>query len=191
MKIETDAQLIDAARQASELLQAITDYAGRTSRPDAAVRFPRGFIRSASEQRKRLEFIVDPVVRANLSYTLLMSDTVYWLLVRTDLGGMAAQMLIKLLLFMGGTMVESITKSYLKGICGKGYKERTGYLATIGVIDSRLKDELDWLWDARNKMHLFLLEDSEYTNEYNNSTYTRCVSAFKDLVEALSRRGPL
>ncbi len=136
-------------------------------------------------------FLEDRTLRANLSYTLMMSDAVYWLLIRTDLSGMAQEMLIKLFVFIGGTLVESITKAYLKGICGKSYKARTEYLLTAGVITSGLKSELDWLWDARNNMHLFLLEGSEYVNEYNTSTHNRCVAAFRQLILALGTKGPL
>jgi len=189
--ITNDTQLATAVRQAGDLLQAISDYAGRDSRIKASVRFPRGFIRPAGEQRARLSFVNDAALRANIAYTLLLSDTVYWLLIRTDLAGTAEQMLIKLFLFIGGTMTESITKEYLKSRCGKGYKERTEHLVRAGVISSGLKQDLDWLWDQRNNMHLFLLNTAEYTNDYNRAAHVRCVKAFRDLVDALNQRGRL
>src|SRR5258708_6429691 len=100
MPIKTDQELADAVSQASELLQAISDYAGRAQRKDAVVRFPRAFLRTAAEHRERLMFITDTPVRANLSYTLMMSDAVYWMLIRTDLSGTAGEMLIKLFVFI-------------------------------------------------------------------------------------------
>lgn len=136
-------------------------------------------------------FISDTTLRSNISYTLMMSDAVYWMLIRTDLSGTAGEMLIKLYVFIAGTLIESITKSYLKGACGKGYKDRTQHLVTVGIITGDLKTELDWVWDARNNMHLFLLDDSEWVNDYTAATHKRCVAAFKKLVEVLATKGPL
>jgi hypothetical protein len=138
-----------------------------------------------------LAFVRNHNLKSNLAYTLLLSDVIYWLLMRTDVYGMAREMLVKLFVFIGGTLIESITKDYLKGSCGKGYKDRSKYLADAGIIDEELKAELDWVWDARNNMHLFLLEESEYVNEYNSMAHTRCVAAFKRLVAALTVTGPL
>ena len=50
--------------------------------------------------------------------------------------------------------MESVTKVYLKGKCGKkkDYKYRTTYLVAQNIIKQQLKIDLDWLWDMRNKM---------------------------------------
>jgi hypothetical protein len=108
MMIKSDKELRDAVDQASALLQEITDYTGRKARNDAVVRFPRRFLRTAAEHRDRLKFISDKTVRANLSYTLMMSDVVYWTLIRTDLSGMAHEMLIKLFVFIGVRVCQRI-----------------------------------------------------------------------------------
>jgi hypothetical protein len=173
------------------LLQAINDYTGRISRPDAVVRFPRGFLRTVPKHRERLTFVRDKDLQSNLAYTMLMSDAVYWLLIRTDVSGVAHEMLVKLFVFIVGTLMESITKEYLKGACGKGFKDRTQYLLAASIIEQDLKAELDWVWDTRNNMHLFLLEGSEYTNEYNATTHTRCVAAFKKMVTTFAKKGSL
>jgi hypothetical protein len=57
--------------QASNALQAIQDEFGRDNVPDARVRFPRGFIRTAESLRKDLPAIGTDVQRRNASYALM------------------------------------------------------------------------------------------------------------------------
>ena len=196
MEINSLNDLKNAAEEAGVLLQKIQNYCEENELnwaecPEAKVRFPRGFIRTAALQRHRLSFVVNPSLRSNLAYTLILSDVVLWLKLRTDLWGTPKEMLIKLYVFLIGSLCESITKEYLEGVCSHGYKKRNEFLVTNGIISAELKTELDWLWDTRNKMHLFQLESPEYENEYNNNCHTRCVEAFRSLIAAFRHHGRL
>jgi len=122
MTISNDRELEAAAIEAGRLIQEIHDYCKATNRaittvPEAQVRFPRGFIRSASYQRSRFPFLSDPDLKSNIAYTLMLSDTVLWLAIRTDVAGTAKDMLLKLFIFLVGTIVESTTKEYLRLSC--------------------------------------------------------------------------
>lgn len=185
------ARLRDLSNEASAVLQEIQGITGRESVEEAIVRFPRGFLRPAAVQRARFPFIDDDDLKANLAYTLILSDAVYWLLIRTDIAATAREMLIKLFIFLGGAMIESITKNYLYGLCGRGFRDRNQYLVDAGIITPQLKTDLDWVWDMRNNMHLFLLEEREYNNDYTLESQQRCTRAFKGLVETLAARGRL
>ncbi len=110
---------------------------------------------------------------------------------RTDVWGTPKEMLTKLYTFLVGALCESVTKDYCKGHCGKNYKGRTEYLVGEGIISATLKADLDWLWDTRNKMHLFQLEEREFINQYDAKCHARCVRAFRGLVAALADKGPL
>lgn len=196
MAINNKAELAKATEQAGVLLQQIQNYLeendlnwGECS--EAKVRFPRGFIRQAGLQRKRLEFLENRALKDNLAYTLILSDVVLWLKLRTDLWGTPKEMLTKLYVFLIGTLVESITKEYLEGICGKNFKKRNEFLVENGVIDGELQVDLDWLWDTRNRMHLFQLNTAEYKNDYDEKCHRRCVKTFRRLLAALRDRGPL
>src|SRR5690554_6832266 len=68
MAITNDRELRDASRKAGELLQEIQDYCGRKLKDDAKVRFPRGYLRTASSQRERLSFVADEDLKSNLAY---------------------------------------------------------------------------------------------------------------------------
>ncbi|WKT61906.1 hypothetical protein Q2E61_06835 [Microbulbifer thermotolerans] len=194
MAIENDEELREAATKAGQLVQEIHDYCvskGKTidDYPDARIRFPRGFIRTANYQRERFPFIDCTELKSNIAYTLILSDTIIWLILRTDLSGISRDMLHKLFIFLVASVVESTTKEYLKTICGKNYKTRTAYLKKHGIISEDLRRELDWLWDTRNRMHLFQLEKREYENEYNPENHIRCIKAFRGLLKALRAKG--
>lgn len=193
MAISTEEELRVAVEEAGNLLQEIQEYLTReglsyVEHPNAKVRFPRGYIRPAEVQRKRMPFVRDSALRTNLAYTLILSDVVLWLNLRTDLWGIPREMLTKLYVFLVGNMVESITKDFLKGVCGSGFKERNKYLAEQNIIDSQLQADLDWLWDMRNRMHLFQLAKEEYNNSYDHECHMRCVETFRGLLSVLMQR---
>ncbi|MDT4952127.1 MAG: hypothetical protein QOJ02_265 [Acidobacteriota bacterium] len=187
MSIESDEELERTVATVGQLLQDIQDYVGRDFSKPCKLRFPRGYIRTAAQQRARLAFLNDRTLKHNISYTLILSDVLHWVLVRTDVAATAKEMLIKLQMFLLGSLVESITKVYLRGKCGQSYAKRTEYLEQLGMIPAPLRSELDWLWDLRNRMHLFQVTSSEYySSDYTTANHNRAVKAFQELLNALS-----
>ena len=187
MAIQSDGELKEAVATVGQLLQDIQDYVGRDFSKPCKIRFPRGYIRTAAQLRVRLSFLNDPVLKDNIAYTLILSDVLHWILVRTDLAATAKDMLIKLQMFLLGSLVESITKVYLRGRCGQNYVKRTEYMEQNGMIPAHLRPELDWLWDLRNRMHLFQVTCSEYNlSDYTTANHNRAVKAFQELLDALS-----
>ena len=99
-------------------------------------------------------------------------------------------MVIKLQIFLLGSIIESSTKVFLKGKCGGNYAKRTTYLEDNGIIPDHLHTELDWLWELRNKMHLFQLDNTEWlSTDYSVANHNRAVRAFKGLLDALNNVG--
>ncbi len=191
--IENEAQLKDAVDTVSEMLQEIQAYAEkqgahpRQGLRNGVVSFPRGFLRTAAQGRSYFSFIQNEELQSNLAYTMILSDTLHWLLVRTDISGIARQMLVKLQLFLGGTIVESVTLSVLKGHCGGSYAKRLEYLQRQQIIQTELKDKLIWLWGMRNNIHLEGIDSSEYhSNEYTTESLNKAVLAVRGLCQALS-----
>ena len=190
MEINSKADLKRAAEEAGILLQQIHDYCAENDLnwqkcEEARVRFPRGFIRPAGVQRQRLPFIKNKSLKDNLAYTLILSDVVLWVKLRTDLWGTPNHMMTKLYAFLIGTLCESISKEYLSGKCGQNFKRRNDFLLKNDIIDQQTKDDLDWLWDLRNRMHLFQLETREYENEYDEDCHKRSIRTFRSLIKAL------
>ena len=187
MPIHNDEELAAAVAKAGELLQEIQAYAKRDFSKPAKVRFPRGYIRPAAETRAKLGFLNNSHLKSNITCAMLLSDVQHWLLVRTGLSGTAKEMVIKLQLFLLGSIVASATKVFLKGKCDGNYSKRTGYLENNGVISDHLHTELDWLWELRNKMHIFQLDNIEWlSTDYTVANHHRAVRAFKALLEALN-----
>lgn len=186
MTISNDNELREAVDEASRLIQQIQDYAGRDFTKPAKVCFPRGYLRTAAESRRRVSFLADTTLRSNIAYTIQLADVQHWILSRTDLSGMAKEMVIKLQMFLLGTIIESTTKNYLRGRCGGSFARRTEYLLDKGLIDLALKADIDWLWDMRNNMHLFQLDGIEWSSDdYTIANHNRAVRAFRRLLIAL------
>lgn len=187
MPITNEQELVLAVAQAGSLLQQIQDYAGQQFTPFAQVRFPRGYIRTAEQARDQFPFLPASAFKSNVSYAMMLCDVQKWLLSRTDLFGTAKEMVVKIQIFMLGTVAESITKVHLRGQCGGNYKNRTQFLVDRRLIEEELKVELDWLWDMRNLMHLFQVEEHEWlSKDYSTENYQRAARALQGLAEALN-----
>lgn len=186
MSISSEDDLKVAVEEVNSKLQEIQDYLQRQPNVAGKIRFPRGFIRTATEQRKRLSFIKNDVLKTNLSYSLILSDIYLWLMIRTDIYGTAHEMVMKAGIFLAGAIAESITKDYLDGKIGKKktYKERTQKLVDDGVIDAAFQADLDWVWDMRNRMHLMLVCDIEY-GRYKIEDYERATLTIRELLNKL------
>ena len=194
MEISNYKELQAVAEKTSELLQEIHNYCANKNKtiaevPESRVRFPRGFIRTAEYQRSRFPFISNADLKANIAYTLILSDTILWLAVRTDIFGTARDMLYKLFIFLVSSVIENTTKEYLKGHCGKNFCKRNGYLVDHGIISDDFREEIDWVWEIRNKMHIFQLDELEWENDYDVSTHVRCIGAFRGLLDVLIAKG--
>src|SRR5664279_5480201 len=109
MAINNDEELMEVVDEAGRLLQDIQNYVERDFTRAARIRFPRGYLRTATQARTRLGCLTNTQLKSNIAYTMLLSDVQHWLLARTDLSGMAKEMVIKLQLFLLGSIVESIT----------------------------------------------------------------------------------
>lgn len=184
--IENDQQLSEAVARVSADLQNIQNYLGQENHQDAKIRFPRGFIRTAAHFRQRFNFLNDEILKRNVGYALILSDTYRWLLNRTDISRTAKEMIIKEGICLVGSVCESVTKDVLTGVVGKkkGYKDRTQHLLDNEIIDNELKVELDWVWDTRNNEHLFLVEIREHEH-YRLPDYNRAILALRKLRDQL------
>lgn len=180
--IENDEELLLISSEVSEKLQEIHDYLGERNHPNGTIKFPRGYLRTCVEHRRKYEFISDQTLKSNIAYTLLQTDLFRWLLNRTDIKGQAREMLIKKEISSIGAIIESLTKSYLKGRegGGKNYKDRSKILLDEGIISQEIKEDIDWVWDVRNSEHLALLKQVEW-KVYEMSHCNRAIRALHNL----------
>ena len=175
--------------QADEALQTIQDYLDRKNDPKGRIRFPRGFIRTAGTLRSTLPILGTEVQRRNVSYSLMMTDVLRWLVVRTDLSGAALSMVVKEAISILGAVCEWMTKEGTRGHGSKkSYVDRTARLVELGNIPMKLKVELDWVWEIRCKTHVYKVTDLEH-KKYTRADYNRALRAYKGLREALCSIG--
>jgi len=184
--IANDAQLATAIAEVGGRLQEVSDYLQTHPSASAQVRFPRGVLRTAAYFRTRLPFIADNNLLRNLSYAFMLYDVFKWILTRTDLAGTARDMVLKNAIVLVGSIAESLARGGTAGIIGArhNYKERTRRMVEAGIITADLKVELDWLWDTRGGIHIYLMENSEY-DHYRIEHFERAKGAAGGLRDAL------
>lgn len=66
------------------------------------------------------------------------------------------------------------------------FKNRTQRYFEEGYITVKLKFELDWLWNARNFVHINKADEKEF-GKYNDEMYTRAMNACMSLSTQLSK----
>lgn len=184
MPITSEAELRRVVAQVSGGLADIQAYLGDRTHEDGKIRFPRGYIRTAQSIRSQLWFIRDETVRRNLAYAHLQSDTLRWLLNRTDLAGTAKEMVIKEFICLAAAISETLTKQVCiqERLCGKkkGFKERCDVLADFRAISEATGNEAKWLWDFRQNEHIFLATDWEY-GYYKMTECNRAIKCLRSL----------
>lgn len=183
----SDAELQVLTDQADEALQEIQNALGREERTAGKVRFPRGFLMEVGKVRMHLRCVKRNAVRNNVAYTLMLHDVYLWVLRRTDLAGLARDMVVKASLASLGSAAEALLIDYYAGRMGRRQRfcSRTKRLFEDGVIDSQLRADLDWLWDMRCRQHLYELADAEF-DFYRLDDHKRARATLSGLVAALN-----
>lgn len=184
--ISNDKELARAVDIVSKHLQQIQNYLGDDISGKGRLRLPKGYIRSVEHFRTQLFFISNDNIKNNLAYALVQSDVNLWLINRTNLYGVAREMTIKFAITLVGSISETLAITGTEGLIGKKHSfcERCNRMVEHGIISSRLRDQLHWLWKMRSAIHIYEIEYREY-NKYKISDYNRAVSASRSLRKSL------
>ena len=78
------------------------------------IEFPRGVLKTVRDNRIRLEFLNNDVLERNIAYSLLLIQTLHWLLDYFNIDLVARQMLYKDIIAATGDIIESITVASCK-----------------------------------------------------------------------------
>jgi hypothetical protein len=173
MPIQNDTDLAVAVEQASRLIQDIQDYTKRTLRSDAYVRFPRGVLRTAEHYRIQCPDYLAPRQKDSCAYGFMYLDVLWWIAARTDLSGIALEMVYKSAIITQGTILEAMLHIPNQGIffSAAGIKKKLEKAVARGWISQEDCYVLQELWDHRCNVHLKLLdghEFSKYTPQHVN-----------------------
>lgn len=190
IQITSDEDFSKVAAEASERIQAMNDYISENYMGDIRIdkgilNFPRRYLMTVSEVENYYSFILDKHKRKNVSYTVLLIQTLEWTLYRTDVGLTARSMLCKLLITLRGSIAELLlieTAGETNSL--NSFAKRAKRLADTGVIDKSLEEELKWLWEMRCRIHLNKLDFAEHMI-YSDTEATRAQRAVVGLRSAL------
>lgn len=105
--------------EANAALQAIQYHLQQRLDPAGQVRFPRGFLPTAQQGRRRVAFLSTEVLRTNVSYALMLGAVQRWILYRADLAATAQEMVVKLGLSIYGSVAEAVLRDVTRGAMGQ------------------------------------------------------------------------
>lgn len=191
--IENDQQLKDRIKLINTLISEVNEYVGPDD-PDEydsrefLIEIPKKYIRKLSYFENCFQFLKDPIVRKNISYALQLSDFNSWILNRTDISLSVRDMFIKESIILLGSIAEAVLVTDSKGKLSNKltFRERTQRYLEMGLITEKLKLELDWLWKARNFVHINKADEKEF-GKYSDEMYTRAINACMSLSTQLSK----
>ena len=183
---DLDRELETLANTASDALQQIQYLLDRKKNNAGKVRFPRGYLRTAAQQRALLPSVGSELKRKNASYSLMLADTLRWLAIRTDLSGPPLSILVKEAICIYGAIIDWLLKEVTFGKGSrKSFTRRTQTLVDEGIIDENMRGELDWVWDIRCNEHFHEVTESEI-DMYGRTDHDRARRAFTNLCEAIN-----
>ena len=185
--ISNEHELAEAVGAASTHLQEINDYLADHPQAVGRVRFPRGYLSTVNTYAARYPWMNNRVLRRNLAYQYVFGDILRWINNRTDVWGLAKEMVIKHAIVVMGSIAESLLATSVQQL---GYPEarfpsRLNRLFNEQIVDGNLRDELRWLWDSRNAIHLHEVPNVEI-EVYEAADARRAYKAVQGLETALA-----
>jgi hypothetical protein len=181
MEIENDRELTKIVNEVNERLQAIQNYCGIKKTEEAKVRFPRGFIRTAAFHRKKLPSGLSPLLRHNISYSLMTLDVFRWLIIRTDMSGPASSMVIKRAIAILAELMETLVKNYTQK---RTFDKAVDTLRDKKIIDPTLAEDLKSVWKLRSTIHLWEAKELEH-DKFKSTDYNKILVTYEMLRECL------
>jgi hypothetical protein len=112
----------------------------------------------------------------------------WWLSSRTDLAGIAKEMIFKSAIITLGTITEAVLHIPSEGIfdSNAGVELRLQKASERGWISTDDCNKLKQLWENRNNVHLRLLDSSEF-NKYKKEHVNEPFIALKSLMGKLKQ----
>ncbi len=184
--IRNEADLVESISLVNENLQAITDYLSENQSSSQRIRFPRGYLGTTAAHSKKFPWIINPILLKNLSYQYIFLDVLRWISNRTDLMLVARHMLYKHAIVIVASISESVLASASKQL---GHHERRPLSMTKKfykeeIINKKLYEDLGWLWNIRNRIHLHLVDEIEF-EKYNVDDVRKALATAEKLEEKL------
>jgi len=189
--ISNKSSLAESVGTVNILLQEIVNYI--KINPDNYEKFkykikvPTGIIRNVYyDLWPEFKFLKTEALIKNISYLFIQSDFYLWLLNRTSIIGTLREMIIKSGIHAMASIAESLVNKYATNK-SKSFDKQVNNIRTRGLIDDKLKNDLKWLWEIREGIHLELLKTSELS-KYKKLQYERAIKIIGELTQQLRNK---
>lgn len=183
------SELEQRARRASDDIQFIQSFLGENKCEEAKIEFPKGVIRYASGYQCQVSFLENKVLIKNISYSLIMMDVLRWLVIRTTIGLVAKEMIIKSAIIVLVSVVEAITKGVSELIKGKivgGYENRLNLLVEENIISVEIRSKLMDAWRKRGKVHIPIKGEVEISC-YDEKNINEIIEVYHEFIGMLEK----
>lgn len=149
------------------------------------IEFPRGVLNTVSSHQRQLPES-ESVMSKNIAYSLMGIEATVWLLTRTDLAGIAKEMLIKRCLATYAEICDALITTFTKGQVAKpnSYNKRVEYLEGKKILSNEMAVSLRKLWALRNDVHLTQPTERE-AGKYSMSQLEKAEVLFEYLRDQL------
>ena len=138
MPIRNNKDLAAVAYRVSEGLSEMQTNLGTSDSPHGKIKFPADTFAPHFSAREQLWYIKDETIKRNLGYAHQQADVLRWIINRTDLSGVAKEMIIKEIICLAAAIVETLTKQITaqEALCGKkrSFAQRCDILKDAGAI---------------------------------------------------------
>ena len=186
--IRNNRELAATVARVDSDLQDIQDYMVANPKANGRVRFPRGFIHTASYYRRDLWFL-DEAHRRNISYSLQSLDILKWIANRTDLSGPAKMLLNRSGVVIIGSITEDVAVFGTDDYIGRSsrFRRRLERMRDeFGMINNTQVGELEELWDRRNSIHIGAVATA-HIDLYNVRDVNKSFRVMKELIKSLDK----
>jgi hypothetical protein len=145
-------------------------------------------MKTADEYRQECPGYLTHLQKSSCAYGFMYLDVLWWLSSRTDIAGIAKEMIFKSAIITLGTITEAVLHIPNEGIfdSNAGVELRLQKASDRGWISADDCNKLKELWHNRNNVHLRLLDSSEF-NKYKKEHVNEPLIALKNLMNQLKR----
>lgn len=184
--IANEADLQTAVEAVGSGLQLINDYLAVNQKTVGKVRFPRGFLGTAYSHSKKFDWIENDVLKRNMSYQYIFYDVLRWVSNRTDITATAREMLYKHSIVVVSSVAEGLIDAATKQLefVERRFPKQLNRLLKEKVITQKEHDEIVWMWEVRQSVHVHIVDDLEW-KKYSVTDARRASKAVAELERTL------
>ena len=190
--IKNDSELAATIKSINGMLEEVSRYIGpddpeKYDGKQYMIQLPWDYLTDINKLKNKLKFIPNERLKTTISTNLRLSDIYCWLLNRTTVHSLTRKMLVQHGIILMGSVCESIVNYfYEKRFPRKQHEppviftEKIKALVQLNIITAANGKELEWLWDMRKCVHIYI----QYPEKmFVDKDYSRAVITAQNLID--------